>query len=1209
MKKFLKLLVCVFSVMIGCGMALANPAINVVSAIEAINDAISVTNAAGSFAFKAVKMPTSVDAETDTEKTGFFIPVPAVSNTSAEVKINVSDGKNTYTHEVNEADTAYFKAATVNSVSGFYFKYNASTTYDVYFTAEIGGAIYSSSIYEVKVNGVSYSFNTENSKVIPSIAGLGDKMLIPEISVINSKDIVMDDAGITTKVIKNGDELAVSNNGELRVQDGKTYLIPSAEGTYTIRYNSVKYNLSKEYEINVTESFDSSKVKLEAKTLTMKEVEVGKEISFPKAQVKDSYHKLDNIATTTTITVVDENGVEDPLDADVYNYTFTKAGSYTVKYQIRTFYLNADNEEIVKPLNIQISEDVVVNDTIAPVVSFAGDYDATKLDEESYEVSVLGDYAVPTKVGYNGVTLPALYAEDLGTKYSNMTFQRVLVSNSGTEYDIDSIEDNASLASDYEKDVTKAVKFSFKKEDNETDEEFITRVSGTYTLIYRATETVGVNETKRTGTKSVSIRFLSVDAGSYTDDTKLSISLPTISSDMKADEVKTVTVPNPSDDSDTSIETHYYYYYGAETLFKTAFDAEKVTDKNYAYDFETFKDSFNTANGTLDGDNNPVDALHELTVQGGKLSIDLSNSEYDGQRLITVVAVAINDQGQFVVDLEEVNIKDDITDIEAPSVSSATAFAQTTYILGQQEQVDLPDVVFSDVIDKKLSIDVKYYVDKPENGLKPVNGGSIAYVADTAIVTGGYINATQAGTYYVVYTAKDDANNSYDFVTSFKVEKEVVYSVKVECDSAVDIYGSIEINAYVEDDEGNRHDDIPVDINFTGLMPKGEDTTYTFDYAGDYSFVASAEVDGKTITSGKISIKVNDVKFVWNNESAIPEKIVENLSPSKEYELLTNKPSDWETNYTSYYTLETGNYVAVPTADPIPDFETSTYYKKNELIYVQLTVPTANQNGRNRVADVKVVDPNGDDVELIDVIVDGVKTGDVKFLASKEGQYKATYSVGSGDNAASSKTTIIQVGDNNSPVIKISNKSKLQEEIVYNNKDLTYKLTYKLNSSKTSSKQNVYTITVTVSEGNEKLHSYDTELALYDIDRNGNQVALSWANAIKNSSIKLNGSASESSSEYIWTIKSLDDYELTISATDSYGNVSTTEKINFSVVDEAAAKTKKDNKVGIILIVISIIILAGIVCFFGFSGKASGFKSKKNKSVEIKEENNDKENQ
>ena len=126
---------------------------------------------------------------------------------------------------------------------------------------------------------------------------------------------------------------------------------------------------------------------------------------------------------------------------------------------------------------------------------------------------------------------------------------------------------------------------------------------------------------------------------------------------------------------------------------------------------------------------------------------------------------------------------------------------------------------------------------------------------------------------------------------------------------------------------------------------------------------------------------------------------------------------------------------------------------------------------------------------------------------------------------------------------------------------------------------------------------------MFDLDKDNNKIALSWSDAIKNKAIKLNDKASESSSEYIWTLSSLGDYTLKITATDTHGIESVAETVKFKLVDESATKDKKDNKVGIILIIISAIVLVGIVCFFAFAGKSN--KTKTVKTSNKKEESSE----
>jgi len=1242
MKKFLKIFICALTFVMGFGVALANPTINIVNAISSTlaSTPISVGNAKGSFAFDAVQMPSAVNAEEDAEKQDFLIPVPGVSDSDYTIGIVVKNSKNTFNFTVGGEDTAYFVK---NGETGVYFKYNASSTYEVYYTATKDDVTFTSSIYEVKVTGVSYSFDSVKGNILPSIAGVSDKILIPAFSVVDSNDKEVENATITVDVIKNGAKLVASTNGELSESEGKMYLTPAEVGTYTIRYRSADYNLNADYEIVVREDFNSAKVDLQAETMTMKTCEVGKEATLPSPKVSDKAHDfIDKVETSTVITIEKNGVVVDTLDKNVFSYTFKEAGSYVVKYAISNFYLNNQ-----KTLNVQIADEVVVEDTMAPEVKFVANYDTTVTDWEK-KIEVLENYIVPTRVGYNGVTLPAIYAADLGTSYANLTFERVLEDNSGNTYYIDrpyhetnEPRGNASIAYDanYQADVTKSISFSFGKKTGETDEEFKTRVSGNYKLKYKATEKVGENEINRTGLKQVSIEILSVDASSYTDDTNLKFELPTMPSEMDSNETRYITVTNKAtDDKDNAIETRFYYTYGSKEDVEYIFNSAKVEEKNYAYDFDTV-----VANNGL------TDLIYPLNYANNKIKVKLKSETYTSQSKITVIGVAINDQGQCVVDAEEINIKD-VTDDKEPVLKAVGSFDKSEYTLGVDSKINLPSVEFEDLSDKYLSVSVRYYIDDIKNGLSPVNGGYFSYDNNKlSAYAGAYIEPKQAGRYFVVYTAKDDANNSYDLTAYVDVVKQVNYSLHVESATSLDIYDSTEINAYVVDDEGNKCEkdyilltsepadwdsnykayfvkdagkyvavedetvptweddkyyeakDVVISIRFTGTTPDCEGTTYTFNTAGDYTFIAKTNYAGKEIESGTRKIVVNNVKYVWDDEKNISVPTWSRLSPnSSEYSLTTSQPTNWATNFTNYYTKTDDKYNAV-TGDTAPTWEADKFYKKNDVEFIQLTVPTASQNTKNRLADVKITNPSGQEVDYVDVVdANGVVTGDVKFIPDKEGKYTVTYTVDS-----LTKTFSIQVGDNNKPVVSFTDKTQIQKDIKYSNEDITYKLTYKLNSSLSNSEVNVYDVTIKAYTKEETISNYTVQLELYDLDKDSRKVALSWSDAIKNSAIKLNDKSSESSSEYIWTLSSVGNYTLKITATDTHGISSVAEVVKFKLVDESATKDKKDNKVGIILIVISAIVLVGIVCFFAFAGKTS--KSKKStakKEVEVKEEEN-----
>lgn len=1125
MKKIIKLCACASALVAGCGMLATKPNVEKVNAInstEVSNFVAANTN--GSFEFSAVNMPKKVDAS---KSEPFFIPTPSYTSAAGyKVKINVREGKtgNVYSYEVGSTAVDPFASGT----GGVNFKYFRNATYEVYFTAENTDAkkIYSSSIYEVKVSGVDYSFDLDIKSAIPTIANVGEKILLPTLNVLDANGEVVEDSEVVPVVTSNTNTLDVTANGQLRLEGEKYYLYPTENVAYTISYKTADFDIApQEININVTESFDSSKVVLDVETMTKSNIELGKEVTLPTPTVNDTFHNIDDVVCNYTIKVLDKKGNEvATLAQNTNKYTFEEIGTYQLEYTISNAYLNNIQTETA------LVKNVVVNDTIAPTVYMVKDYDTTA-ENWQQDIEKIESYVISSRVGYaDKITLPAIYAEDIGTKnFSEFkSLKRVLVTPSGDEFD---------LAGDSNKEIKDFVIADFLKEKNEISAE--ADAKGNYVIEYTV-----IDDNGREGVLEVEIEVLGSANLAYTTDTNLTITLPTISNAMYSDEVKTVKVEAPKDDEDNNIETHYFYYYGNATKFSSVYEANLPQDATVAYLFDTVKTEFNTENNT--------NKLQELTCENNTLTLELKDYASSKGNLFTVVAIAINDQGQFVYATEEVAIKN-TQDSVAPDVNkiSAEMFKvedfefESNYVLGDVPEVKLPFVTFSDDLDSGLTISANYYIDDISNGLtgitKEVSFGN---------TIGGSISLTKAGTYYVIYTAVDDANNSYDFVTSFNVSKKTTYSIDVEYKSSLNVFESTEINAYVYDDEGNKiSTDVAIEFSIGGKIDR-EGTEYTFNEAGNYVFVAKAVVNGKEISSGKLTITVSELEYKWKNESAIPGLV------------------------------------------------SKTHQVNDEVI---IKVPSYTYGSKEYIADVKVVNPVGEEVETTDIVVNGVVT-DVKFVAAEEGKYAITFTAGELE-----KTVYTQVGDNNPPTISISNKDSIPSEIAYGDENITLTLKKASSVVESTTTYNIYKVTLEASsEKAGKIFSRDLEVKLFDVNASGQQVALTWADAIENGSIKLNGKTSSTSgtTKFTWTISATGDYELTFIAEDTNEIESNKESIKFKVVEKSASKEKKDNKAGIILIVIAAILLFGIIGFFAFAGKS---KSKKVKPVKVEDKKEDSE--
>ena len=85
-------------------------------------------------------------------------------------------------------------------------------------------------------------------------------------------------------------------------------------------------------------------------------------------------------------------------------------------------------------------------------------------------------------------------------------------------------------------------------------------------------------------------------------------------------------------------------------------------------------------------------------------------------------------------------------------------------------------------------------------------------------------------------------------------------------------------------------------------------------------------------------------------------------------------------------------------------------------------------------------------------------------------------------------------------------------------------------------------------------------------------------------------------------IKGKGKYTITLSTSDRVGNESKDLTIDFKVVTKSETESKNDTVVGAVLIVVSLLVLAGVILFFTFTGKKGGSKKvKKSKTAKSAE--------
>ena len=193
-------------------------------------------------------------------------------------------------------------------------------------------------------------------------------------------------------------------------------------------------------------------------------------------------------------------------------------------------------------------------------------------------------------------------------------------------------------------------------------------------------------------------------------------------------------------------------------------------------------------------------------------------------------------------------------------------------------------------------------------------------------------------------------------------------------------------------------------------------------------------------------------------------------------------------------------------------------------------------------------------------------------------------------DATLEKTFTIKVGDNVPPTIEFNHKAEMQKDIVY---DGSNQIEIKFDVKKYGDDKH-FKITAT-SNGNT-IYSYDLGLKITDItDGATSGQAISWSDL----KYEVTGDSSvlkqDSEDENLYLISGKGTFTIKLSIEDNNGNPAV-EQIVFKVVDEADIEEENDTVVGVVLIVISLVVLAGVILYFMLTGK-KGKGKKSNKVV------------
>ncbi len=994
------------------------------------------------------------------------------------------------------------------------------------------------------------------------------------------------------------------------------YITPTEAGTYTVEYSYSKSanRPTKSYTIIVEKNFEASAIKL-ASTPTMPSIELGKTVTLPKLTVNAGDQKNVDVniesvkiekegSNGTVACVLEHNNLKfvmSPENFGVTNYE-DMVGNYRITYTVK----DANNKTLTETFKVD-----GVTASTKPTIKLSYNYDVE-------DGKVVGDVVYGAEVELQAqyskdveFVLPAVHVEDfVTTNYDDFTIIRTIRkgNTSGTYYFVDNVEYNESTGeldalpetSKYRNvsedanigDPTKAVKFKFSPD--------ATNVEGTYYLEYRVISKV-VKERESVlyanGTSEKYTFKVATSGATYNqDDLKVSITNLKDSSVKNTDKL-TVKVSS-SDETDIRRKNAVFTHgeaTGTTLQDKTTFQdyLEYVANNLITYlgtnktshilDDERLITGWTDDKGTEDeGDDTFYPGLstyfenvERLTENDTKDQFNLDLTGATGS--VNVVAVTMNDGELFATDTKVLTIKDS-SDAVSPTISiyaskldsvwkqGGASNIKTDFEVGQGEKVTLPSVYVQDT-DKTLSLNVMYYINSPEN-----SNGAIQYLSPTnknfyydsnvvsgetvQVIDGGTITTSEFGTYYVAYTATDVAGNTSVMYFTFKVKdtsKPILFVEPVADDitingntitgprgTVIDFETTLKSSNGELDYSNESEISLTIDDGGKGLdyQPSGNSkNSYIFNDYGTYVVTVSGTHDGLQADNKVIKVNIEKQEIKWLGEFDVTE------------------------------------YAKAGSTIKLPDIAAS-----NDAV-VKVTYLAPYETTDNAKEATKVTE-NGYSYWKFDT------------ESTDKGSFKVIYTATTNEDVLTKELTI-KVGDYQAPVLKYD-AGKLTQKYVY---DGTHdiEVVLKVNKSKKS-------FVVKVINNGKEVIEHDIGLVISDTDDTltGGNTNMSWTNLeydITGDSVtKGDVSTANNVTTTHYTISGPGSYSLKFTMKDSYDNVNDRESIDFKVVTKASVKENKDNVVGAVLIVISLVLLAGVILFFTFTGKKGGNKAKKNKT-------------
>lgn len=1024
-------------------------------------------------------------------------------------------------------------------------------------------------------------------------------------------------------------------------EDYYEFTVPSA-GVYEIEYkyeDAGTNQVTKSQRFVAKDNFDYSKIKLSMSYASTRPTtaKIGNKVELPKVNVVDTNSGSSKINSYVDVKVYyrGTSSTATPVEVPVENYTFvpTLAGNYSVTYQARITYYDNEGEHKIETVvsQFEISD---VKDTEAPTPKVVNNYkvndegkitevatgyqteadgsvtatysavDADATEEEILDLLGSRAYAIPSTViiptGKESVkvAIPAIYGSDKAvTKGTNLVYTRSVKDQHGTVTTVNKGFDGTTTVKDGD-----IAYYEFK-------------TAGTYTIRYKAAD----SSEATANSDQINYTVKVVNQADFEADTP-KVTIQSFSEYAYTDTNLVFTKPTATDKDDArmDVKTTVVFSAGAVNSAVITLDDEYVNeDGKYELDLDAIitdlvanDENFKNASVTKQG-------VNKLTIKASAKNDALNEGIVE--RNIELIGTFDN----VAPTLKVTNNFETAILAANPDITALDKFTQRSKIL-------LPDVVFNDTVDSVLSSNVMV-TDPNGNKVTVYNGYSDQDTSTGDLtITNGYFSAEYAGVYNIKYTVKDSGGNAV----------YAIYQIEVQLSETPELYLA-NISEFENTEKQLGEAILPpkagIYVNGEYLTPDDSNAEIKVETYWEIAPVQWSEVRDDIVPAGATAEEEAELKETWEleNRTQTPEvtKVngknvsftahVAGVYTIRYFGSYTTNPGTAEENTVS---VENARVVRVTVKDltvpeiEILDNEYKTFpqyvaeYKANNKVYipgfkvtdaydvdaVEKSVEVTGYDGKSitatyikdireytedEITEIVTADtPRGQDEQddvyntRLQTAIDAFRAehttygGMYSFIPNGNGTHTVYYCAVDGNgNETKSDACYVYVGDCEDPLIDFGD-TETQDKVI----TPTVKVgsDFELNMSE---------LVKYVSDNKSSVS--DNTLKVTAVLRNASGTKLE----------NLNGS---DASRYKWNLSESGKYTLTLTVKDAAGKTTTKD---FSITAEAedSKETKVKEVVGIILIVLSLAVLAGVIVYFVVSGRKMRPGSSKGKKAKV----------